>query len=369
MLRSLGPIALLLAVSCAQVVPRGVRPPQREKKIFSVRWAKNYDSTYLPGNLPLTYGGVASTPELLFVGALDGGFEAIDVDTGRVLWHEQETKSLAMAPMLDGELVYYGTQTGRLIVRQQRSGELKYAIDLGAPIESAPLLAQGRLFVYLRGHQLVCLDAATGKIIWNYRRAIPVTVTLQRSTRPLVVKNSVIVGFADGFVGALSLQEGSLLWEQKIAQTQKFMDVDLNPVLMDGLVVTGPATGDLVGLDPASGAIRRRWPVQALSHPLLRPQSMVVGTSFGEVAFLGFTGEVLKKREVSKAGINHVMWWKDHVIAITLKGTLLALDPLTLDVVDRFELGHDQSAVFGDVALSTENLGVLTSRNRVFFFQ
>lgn len=357
----------LLVGGCSQL--KNVRAPEREKKFFTVRWAKNLDFNYIPGNLPMTYGGVTSAQDVLYVGALDGSFRAVDEENGRELWRFTESKSIAAPALVHGEDVYYGTQGGRLVVRQAVSGELKYAIDLGAPIESAPVIHEGRLIIYLRGHQIVCLDAATGKVIWNYRRAVPVTVTLQRTTRPLIVGSKIIVGFADGFAGALSLQEGSLLWEQKLVETQKFVDVDLNPVLVDNLVVTGSPSGDLRALDPQDGSIRRQFDVGALSHPLVRGQTLIFGTAHGEVVFLGMDGKVMKESRVSKDAVNQLWWWKDHIVVATFGGELLAVDPLSMTVVEKFPLGHDQSAIFGDVAQDSQGLGLLTTRSRLFFFQ
>lgn len=362
-------VVLLGSIGCARLEKWGVKAPEREKKFFQVRWAKNYDSLYLPGNLPLTYGGVTTSEDILYVGSLDGRFQAVDTENGRVLWEHVESNPIAAPSLVFGEEVFYGTQAGRLVVRQRVSGELKYAIDLGAPIESAPVHHAGRLVIYLRGHQIVCLDAATGKIIWNYRRAVPVTVTLQHTTRPLIIGDRVIVGFADGHAGALSLQEGTLLWEQKLVETQKFVDIDLNPILVDGLIVTGSPTGELKALDKNDGSIRRQFATQSLSHPIVRGQSLVVGSVHGEITFLDFQGKIIKQAKVTKSAINQLWWWKDHLVAATFDGELLAVDPLSFQVVGSFALGHDQSAIFGDSAEAGSGLGVLTSRNRLFYFE
>lgn len=318
----------------------------------------------------MTVGGVTTERDIVYVGGLDGRFRAIDSENGREIWTAQEESPLVAPALVVGESVYYGAESGRLSARNALTGALQYAIDLGSPIESAPVTSQGRMLVYLRGHQIVCLDIQTGKIIWNYRRAVPVTVTLQRTTRPLVVDDKVIVGFADGFAGGLSLQEGALLWEQKLVDTQKFVDVDLNPLMVDGMVVTGAPMGELTALDPKDGSVRRNLGVSSLSAPLLRgEQNLIIGTNDGEVIYLSLDGKILKRAKISKKGINHVLWWKDHLVAITLKGELMALDPLTFERVGYYAFGHDQSAVFGDVGLAENGLAVLSSRNRLLYFE
>ena len=97
---------------------------------------------------------------------------------GRVLWQQKENTELGGPAEFFKDHVAYGGLNGRLFVRHYLTGQLKYAIDLAAPIESAPVFHNYRLFIYLRGHQIVHLDAETGKVIWAYKRAVPVTTTL-----------------------------------------------------------------------------------------------------------------------------------------------------------------------------------------------
>lgn len=362
-------LCLGLLASCSTVQKWGVHAPENKRDFFRVRWAKQFDALYVTGNLPVTVGGVAMGESIVYAGSLDGVFHAVDSENGRELWSHKEASPIASVALVHNENVFYGTQGGRLVVRQAVTGELKYAIDLGAPIESAPVAHEGRLVVYLRGHQIVCLDALTGKIIWNYRRAVPITVTLQRTSRPLFAGDKVIVGFADGYAGALSLQEGTLQWEQRLVDIQKFVDVDLNPIMAEGLVITGSPSGQLKALDPASGAIRRNYPLGAMSQPILRGTSLVFGTDSGDIVFMSMDGEILKRHKVSKRPINQLVWWKENLVAITFGGELYALDPLSFKKLGRFSLGHDQSAVFGDMAVGETGLGVLSSRNRLFFFE
>jgi hypothetical protein len=95
----------------------------------------------------------------------------------------------------------------------------------------------------------------------------------------------------------------------------------------------------------------------------------MTATAFGEVVFVGLDGKVIKQAKVTPHAINQLWWWKNHVVVATFGGELLAIDPLTFQVVDRFALGHSQSAIFGDAAQGSQGLGFLTSRNRLYFFE
>jgi outer membrane protein assembly factor BamB len=357
---------LFFLVGCTKL---GFKAPQREAKFFNIAWAKNLDPDYVSGNLPIGLGAPRIFNDIVYMGSLAGKMSAYDVESGRELWSSQEKTELGGAVEFFNDHVVYGGVSGRLFVRHYLTGKLKYSIDLGSPVESAPYFFNGRLLIYLRGHQLVHLDAETGKIIWVYKRAVPVTTTLQRTTKPLVLGNKVIVGFADGFVGALSLQEGLLLWETRLVEQSKFIDVDLNPILAGGTIITGSPSGELKAVNPDNGAIARTYPVSVMAHPMLRGEQLLLGTNDGEVILMGLSGEILKRLKISKQPVSAVTWWRDHIVAASFDGVIRAIDPLTLKVVDEYALGYDYSSIFSDLVVQNDVMAIYTSRNRLYLFQ
>ncbi len=346
-----------------------LKAPEKKTPFFRMAWSKNLDPGHTSGNLAIGTGAPRIFNDVLFMGSLSGNMKAYDVESGRVLWSHDEKTHLGAPVEFFKDHIAYGGLNGRLFVRHYLTGKLKYAIDLAAPVESAPVFVKDRLLVYLRGHQIVQLDAETGKIIWVYNRAVPVSTTLQRTTKPLVIGNKIIVGFADGFVGALSFQEGTILWETKIVDQGKFVDVDLNPLMVSNTVVTGSPSGELKAINPDSGAIARDYRVSVTAHPVLKGNQILLGSVDGEVILMGLDGSIIKKTKISKAPISAVAWWKDHIVASSFDGRVRAIDPLSFKVLDQFALGHDYSAIFSDLVTTDDYLAFYTSRNRLYLFQ
>ncbi len=361
-------IALLIIVSACSHLKK-LDKPEQNSNFFKMAWAKNLDPEYVSGNLPIGLGAPRIYDEIVYQGTLSGQMMAMDLETGRLLWTSDEKVALGAPVARFGESVAYGSETGRLFVRHYLTGEMKYAIDLSSPIESAPVFVQGRLIIYLRGHQIVNLDAETGKVLWSYKRAVPVTTTLQRTTKPLILDQKVIVGFADGFIGALSLQEGSLLWETKIIDHAKFVDIDLNPLLAGSMIVSGSPSGTLMGVNPQTGAVAINFGISVMSHPYLKGQQLLVGTNDGEVILLSLSGEKLKTITISKQPVSAVTWWKDHIVAASFDGKIRAIDPLTMEVVDSFAMGYSYSSVFSDLVTTDDYLTLYTSRNHLYVFR
>lgn len=357
---------LFFLVSCGSFKPQA---PEKKTDFFRVAWSKNLDTEYVSGNLPIGVGAPRIFNDIVYMGSSSGVMRAYDLESGRVLWEKNEKTPLGGPVEFFNDHVAYGGLSGRFFVRHFLSGELKYAIDLGAPVESAPHFYNGRLLVYLRGHQIVHLDAETGKILWVYKRAVPVATTLQRTTRPLILGNKIILGFADGFVGALSVDEGLLLWETKIVEQAKFIDVDLNPVLAGGVIVTGSPSGDLKAINPDNGAISRSYGIVVQAHPYVKGEQLILGTESGEVILMSLAGDILKRAKISKQSISAVTWWKDNLVAASFDGMLRAVDPLTLKVTDEFAMGYDYSAIYSDLVIKDDYMAIYTSRNHLYLFR
>ncbi len=357
---------ILFLASCGQFRPHA---PAQEKRFFSLNWAKNLDPEYVTGNLPIGLGAPRVFNDLVYMGSMSGVMTAYDVETGRTIWSKNDKTPLGGPVEFFKDHVAYGGLNGRLFVRHYLTGKLKYAIDLMAPIESAPFFYNDKLLIYLRGHQIVHLDAETGKVLWVYKRAVPVTTTFQRTSRPLVSGNKIFIGFADGFVGALSVEEGLLLWETKVVDQQKFVDADLNPLIAQGLLIMGSPSGELKAINPDSGAISRSFNVSVMAHPFIRGQQLLLGTNDGEVVIMGLGGEILKRVKISKQPVSAVTWWKDTIVAASFDGYLRAIDPLTLTVIDSFALGYDYSSIFSDLVITDEYLTLYSSRNRLYVFR
>lgn len=356
---------LFFVAACGSFRPTA---PSKNSDFFKVLWSKNLDLEYVSGNLPIGLGAPRIFRDIVYMGSLSGEMSAYDIESGRVLWTKSDKTPLGGPVEMFNDYVAYGGLNGRLFVRHYLTGELKYAIDLGAPIESAPHYFKDRMVIYLRGHQIVHLDAETGKILWVYKRAVPITTTLQRTTKPLVLGNKIIVGFADGFIGALSVDEGLLLWETKIVEQSKFIDVDLNPIMAGGLVISGSPAGDLKAINPDNGALSRSFGISVMAHPVLKGEQIILGTNDGEIILMGLGGDILKRVKISTQPISAVGWWKNSLVAASFDGYLRSVDPLTLKITDEFALGYDYSAVFSDLVFTDEYMAIYSSRNRLYLF-
>lgn len=365
----------LIFVSCAQLsqvdekITKLLDKPDSGQKNFTVAWIKNLDPDHESGNLPIGTGSPFVHEGILYMGDLSGRMTAFQLENGRELWRVDEKQPINAKANIFNDLLIYGSIEGRLFARNYFTGKLAYALDLDAPIESSPIFSGGRMYLHLRDHRIVCMDASTGKVFWSYQRSIPFPTTLQRVSVVLPYKNKVIVGFADGNITSLSMEEGVVLWEQRISDGVKFVDVDVEPVYFSGYIVAGSAAGEMKYINPDNGAIIRSVPLTLQTKPLKIKNTLMVGTVFGEVALVDSTGKVLKRRKFLDSGISSLVRWKDGIVASSMSGDVIYIDPSELKVVEKYNLGHEQSAVFGHLIVSDNFLSLYSSRNRLYVFR
>ncbi len=369
MIKILVVVVFLASCSSVKKVTKHLDPPKKDVDAFTVKWVKNLDPVYNNGNLPIGTSSPFIFDDIVYMGNLNGDMNAYDIETGRLIWSKKEGKPIQSQVNKYGEYIYYGSKTGRLYVRHYLTGKLKYSIDLGAPIESQPSFVSGRVVLHLRNHTVVTLDAATGKVFWRYKRSIPYTTTLQRVSHILPIENSMIVGFADGYLVSLSLEEGVINWEQKLSTGIKFVDVDVTPFYYRGYIIAGSAAGPLRMVNPQNGVIEKTIEFFQSHTPLLDNENLIIGSIFGEVIRVDRFGKVLNKRKISDDGISSIVKWKNGYAVTTMGNYILHINQEDFTVQSKYHLGSEFSAVFGNIATSENVMAVYSSRNRLYIFR
>ena len=346
---------------------QGVRPPV---PLFSLIWTKNTDPVYTTGNLPIALNSPLIKAGIVYAGDGNGFMRAWRAEDGKAIWKAKDEGTYHSKAVAFEEDIIYGNSNGRIFSRHRFNGKLSYSIDLNAGIEGVPTLYKGRVFFHLRNHTIVCLDAKTGKVLWNYRRSVSLLTTTQGVSSPIVHKGNLYVGFADGFITALSIEEGVLQWEKKIVSGSKFVDVDTTPVLFQGKLIVGENGRSISVLNPTNGALLMKFNYSVSRTPLVHKGNLLLGTTDGELIFLGSKFEEVRKIKVSRHAISSLTPWKGLLTVATLGGEVHLVDVNQGGALkETFILGHSASAVFGNLSTEADKLAVLSSRHRLYIFR
>lgn len=360
-----------LLLSACSYLPTNLRPEGvgKEDNVFTLSWTKAFDPEYETGNLPISLSSPLIHNGYLYVGNGRGQMGAFNIDNGRPLWIADEHSGYHASPVVHGDNLIYGNVQGRLFSRNLITGQSQFEIDLGSSIETRPTIYKGRMFLQTRDHKIFALDASSGKILWAYKRSVPFLTTLQRASRPIVVDNKVYVGFADGAVLSFSTEDGVVLWERKVVNGQKFIDVDTDPIIFGKHLVVGSLAGDLIVMNPESGQILRRLQYPVSREPYIVGKELYLLTGDGRIVVLDEYYNEVKSVQVGDVGLSSLKEWKNGYMVTTVGRKVYFVTKDTLTVQSHFELGSLYSAVFGEIGDGDGKLAVYSSRNRLYVFK
>ena len=109
--------------------------------------------------------------------------------------------------------------------------------------EATPIVYKGVMFLGNPGDIIQALDAATGELLWQYRRALPSRETLrshwgQRKRSVFLYEDKVYTMTWDNSLVALDAKTGKLVWETNRGGDY-YVTNTTGPIVVDGVVIAG----------------------------------------------------------------------------------------------------------------------------------
>jgi outer membrane protein assembly factor BamB len=147
--------------------------------------------------------------------------------TWAVLFNDRAPGAIYSAPWIEGERAYVsvahrrGFQNfGAVYCFDLKTRKIRWSFDADGAMKqiySSPRVAAGKLYVGEGFHddpdcKLYCLDAATGKLLWDFQTAS------QTEASPCVAGGKVFIGAGNDGLYALDAASGKKLWQYPIQQ-------------------------------------------------------------------------------------------------------------------------------------------------------
>src|SRR6266851_2051492 len=118
-----------------------------------------------------------------------------------------------------------------------------YRSNNAGATQTNPLVYKGVMYLTI-DKQIVAIDAATCRERWTYNWQTKDQV-LSATNRGVALKDGRVVrGTADGYLIAVDMDKGTLLWSQKIADAKSSQYLSMPPLIYGDLVIYGPAGAD-----------------------------------------------------------------------------------------------------------------------------
>jgi len=204
----------------------------------------------------------------VFAVTRDNQIIAVDASSGEIVWREQgldqvagilggaapaATDTIVVAPFSSGELNAYSARSGRLGWIDDLTGT-RGSTGLAAlnDVSGDPVISGGTVYAASQSGRFVAVDVSSGERLW--------TQNIGGVQPPYVAGDTVFLVSGQGTLVAVQKDSGDILW---VAELGEYRDPDdredpiiwAGPILAGGNLLLTSNLGQLVSVNPASGAV------------------------------------------------------------------------------------------------------------------
>lgn len=253
--------------------------------------------------------GPAINGNAIFVAGASGMVAAYDKNTGAEHWKINVNLPLTTSPAARNGLVVVGSSKGQVIALDQATGTIRWKQTLQNELLAPPAINDHKIIVKMIDGTVQALSATDGRILWTFQQVEP-RLILRGASAPLIVNRSVLIGFANGNLAKLNVEDGALSWMQTIATPegafaiQRMIDVDADPIVYQHHIYAATYQGKISSLTWESG--ETRWSHQLSSYTGMTAdnQHIYISDATGRViAFHSTNGNELWRQDQLAARI------------------------------------------------------------------
>lgn len=247
--------------------------------------------------------------------------------SGKKIWSKKIREAISGGISSEHGILLMGNTTGEVIALSNTDGQLLWRKQIQGEILSSPRTNGEIVAVLTMNGRIYALNAKTGEELWFYENPPPV-LTLRGVPSPIVTDNAIYAGFSNGRLMAFNPENGSILWEQRIAVPQgrselsRMVDIHATPLLQDGIIYVSTYQGKVAAVARGTGS--GIWAQDSSSSESLAVDAGVLYISQAEGqlrALNAASGELLwENAQMLRRVLNGPQVVGDYVAVVDFKG-------------------------------------------------
>ena len=196
----------------------------------------------------------------VYTASSNGVVSAFNPDNGKPVWRSELKLALTAGPGLGENIVVVASMDGDVVALNAVDGSELWRTNVVGESLAVPLITETGVVVYTIDGRLRMLSLFDGVERWSMEQDQPI-LTLRGSSSPIIVGNTVLVGFDNGRLIALDQATGNTEWEAMMSppsgrsDLERLADVDGRLQAVDQDVYASGYQGRVASLAAESGQI------------------------------------------------------------------------------------------------------------------
>jgi outer membrane protein assembly factor BamB/predicted phosphohydrolase len=185
------------------------------------------------------YGTAAVYMDELVFTAADSMIYCINAKTGAENWKVSTENALVSVPIIKDEVVYVGASDGIFRALDLRHGEIIWEFDqIGSFVETKPLLYDNKIIFGAWDGNLYALNMETGALEWKWDTGKPGPLYSPAACWPVAADGKIFVATPDRYLSAIHAQDGKTIWRNNRWKFRETVGISQNGQMVFGRSMT-----------------------------------------------------------------------------------------------------------------------------------
>lgn len=296
------------------------------------------------------------TPEIvgdnIYTAMNSGTIASTKKEDGTINWATKIDEKILSGPTVKNDYLIVTTNRSKVMVLDRKNGKPIWQTQLSNDALAKPVIAHNeKLLVKTIDGKLLCYKLQNGEKLWETMHGAP-NVILKASSSPVIVDNVALVGFADGRLDAIDLNTGNIIWQHGVAfargtsDIEKLVDIDADPVISGKIAYLGTYQGFVGAMSLENGQFLWKKPASTYKNISIDNENLYLTDSSDIVwAYGRYNGLVKWKQDSFKArGLTSPIIMGNKLVIADTTGYVHVLSKITGEVLSRGRIGGSITA-------------------------
>lgn len=306
---------------------------------------------------------------VIYAANANGMVQAFDKVKGRLIWSRQLEHGVISGPTVANGYIALGTNRSTVVMLRQHDGSEIQQLKVSGDALSKSIIMGNKVVIKTIDGYLYAFNLKTGEKLWVTEHGSP-SLILKASSSPVIMGKMALVGFSDGKLDAVDIESGRVVWQRSIAyasgasDVERLVDIDADPIVRGNVVYLGSYQGYIGALSLDNGEFIWRKPGSIYKNMAIDDSTLYITDSDDILwAFNRQNGQVKWKQLAFKArGLTEPVLMKNKIIVGDRTGYLHVLSTQNGEQIARHQLSGSVDIA---PAISGNNIYVMTANGKL----